>query len=56
MVVSTIATLFITPVYYSLTDSVAERLKKLVRLPHRKNGKRGGKKGGKGEDDPVSAE
>ena len=36
MVVSTIATLFITPVYYSLTDSVAERLKKLVRLPHRK--------------------
>ena len=46
MVVSTIATLFITPVYYSLTDSVAERLKKLVRLPHRKNGKRGGKKGG----------
>lgn len=56
MVVSTIATLFITPVYYSLTDSVAERLKKLVCLPHRKNGKRGGKKGGKGEDDPVSAE
>lgn len=56
MVVSTIATLFITPVYYSLTDSVAERLKKIVRLPHRKNGKRGGKKGGKGEDDPVSAE
>lgn len=56
MVVSTIATLFITPVYYSLTDSVAERLKKLVRLPHRKNGKRGGKKGGKGEDAPVSAE
>ena len=56
MVVSTIATLFITPVYYSLTDSVAERLKKLVRLPHRKNGKRGGKKGGKGENDPVSAE
>lgn len=56
MVVSTIATLFITPVYYSLTDSVAERLKKLIRLPHRKNGKRGGKKGGKGEDDPVSAE
>ena len=56
MVVSTIATLFITPVYYSLTDSVAERLKKLVRVPHRKNGKRGGKKGGKGEDDPVSAE
>ena len=56
MVVSTIATLFITPVYYSLTDSVAERLKKLVRLPHRENGKRGGKEGGKGEDDPVSAE
>ena len=56
MVVSTIATLFITPVYYSLTDSVAERLKKFVRLPHRKNGKRGSKKGGKGEDDPVSAE
>ena len=56
MVVSTIATLFITPVYYSLTDSVAERLKKLVRLPHRKNGKRGGKKGGKGENAPVSAE
>ena len=58
MVVSTIATLFITPVYYSLTDSVAERLKGLFHLPHRK----GGKKGGKGKKDantekpPVSAE
>ncbi len=44
MVISTVATLFITPVYYSLTDSIAERLKKLVHLPHRKGGK--GRKGG----------
>lgn len=56
MVVSTIATLFITPVYYSLTDSVAERIKKLIHLPRRKHGKRGGKKGGDGENTPVSAE
>ena len=27
MVVSTIATLFITPVYYSITDSIVERVK-----------------------------
>ena len=44
MVISTIATLFITPVYYSLTDSVAARLSglfKKVKLPkfnfHKKN-------------------
>ena len=28
MVISTIATLFITPVYYSITDSVVESVKK----------------------------
>ena len=36
MVISTIATLFITPVYYSLTDSVASRLSglfKKIKLP-----------------------
>ena len=58
MVISTVATLFITPVYYSLTDSIAERLKKLVHLPHRKGGK-GRKSGGSGEnteENPVSAE
>lgn len=44
MVISTIATLFITPVYYSLTDSVASRLFglfKKIKLPkfnfHKKN-------------------
>lgn len=44
MVISTIATLFITPVYYSLTDSVAFRLAglfKKIKLPkfnfHKKN-------------------
>lgn len=44
MVISTIATLFITPVYYSLTDSVAARLFglfKKIKLPkfnfHKKN-------------------
>ena len=44
MVISTIATLFITPVYYSLTDSVASRLSGLfqkIKLPkfnfHKKN-------------------
>lgn len=44
MVISTIATLFITPVYYSLTDSVAFRLSglfKKIKLPkfnfHKKN-------------------
>lgn len=44
MVISTIATLFITPVYYSLTDSVAARLSGLfkeIKLPkfnfHKKN-------------------
>ena len=44
MVISTIATLFITPVYYSLTDSVASRLSglfKKMKLPkfnfHKKN-------------------
>lgn len=44
MVISTIATLFITPVYYSLTDSVASRLSglfKKIKLPkfnfHKKN-------------------
>ena len=31
MVISTIATLFITPVYYSLTDSVASRLSGLFK-------------------------
>ncbi len=57
MVVSTIATLFITPVYYSLTDSVAERLKNLFHLPHRKGkGKKGGKNGENTEETPVSAE
>nr|WP_297180296.1 efflux RND transporter permease subunit [uncultured Agathobaculum sp.] len=33
MVVSTIATLFITPVYYSLTDSFAERVKRVLHRP-----------------------
>ena len=58
MVVSTIATLFITPVYYSLTDSIAERLKGLFHLPHRKGGKKGGKgkKGENAEETTVSAE
>ena len=58
MVISTIATLFITPVYYSLTDSIAERLKGLFHLPHRKGGKKGGKgkKGENTEETPVSAE
>lgn len=28
MVISTVATLFITPVYYSLTDGLTERVKK----------------------------
>ena len=44
MVISTIATLFITPVYYSLTDSVASRISglfKKIELPkfnfHKKN-------------------
>ena len=44
MVISTIATLFITPVYYALTDSVAARLSgllKKIKLPkfnfHKKN-------------------
>lgn len=44
MVISTIATLFITPVYYSLTDGVASRLSglfKKIKLPkfnfHKKN-------------------
>lgn len=44
MVISTIATLFITPVYYSLTDSVASRISSLfkkIKLPkfnfHKKN-------------------
>lgn len=44
MVISTIATLFITPVYYSLTDSVASRISglfKKIKLPkfnfHKKN-------------------
>ena len=58
MVISTVATLFITPVYYSLTDSIAERLKNLVHLPHRKGGK-GRKSGGSGEnteENPASAE
>ena len=35
MVVSTVATLFITPVYYSLIDSLTERIKK--RVNRRKN-------------------
>ncbi len=58
MVISTIATLFITPVYYSLTDSIAERLKGLFHLPHRKGGKKGGKgkKDENTEETPVSAE
>ena len=42
MVVSTIATLFVTPVYYSLTDSFAERLKSLLHRP--KKGAGNGKK------------
>ena len=58
MVISTVATLFITPVYYSLTDSIAERLKQLVHLPHRKGGKgrKGGGSGENTEENPVSAE
>ena len=58
MVISTVATLFITPVYYSLTDSIAERLKKLVHLPHRKGGKgrKGGGSGENTEEKPASAE
>lgn len=58
MVISTVATLFITPVYYSLTDSIAERLKKLVHLPHRKGGKgrKGGGSGENTEENPASAE
>ena len=38
MVISTIATLFITPVYYSLTDSVVERCKKWVNRPKKERG------------------
>ena len=58
MVISTVATLFITPGYYSLTDSIAERLKKLVHLPHRKGGKgrKGGGSGENTEENPASAE
>ena len=58
MVISTVATLFITPVYYSLTDSIAERLKNLVHLPHRKGGKgrKGGGSGENTEENPASAE
>ena len=48
----------VTPVYYSLTDSIAERLKKLVHLPHRKGGKgrKGGGSGENTEENPASAE
>ena len=38
MVISTVATLFITPVYYSLTDSVVERIKKWVNRPKKEHG------------------
>ena len=48
MVISTVATLFITPVYYSLTDSVVERIKKWVNRPKKEHGWR--KKWKKGEE------
>ncbi|MDO5142064.1 MAG: efflux RND transporter permease subunit [Eubacteriales bacterium] len=37
MVISTIATLFITPVYYSLTDSVTERIKRWMGRPKKES-------------------
>ena len=40
MVISTVATLFITPVYYSLTDSLAEWVKRVLHRP-----KKGGSAG-----------
>lgn len=48
MVISTVATLFITPVYYSLTDSVVERIKKWTNRPKKEHGWR--KKWKKGEE------
>lgn len=48
MVISTVATLFITPVYYSLTDSVVERIKKWANRPKKEHGWR--KKWKKGEE------
>ncbi len=38
MVISTVATLFITPVYYSLTDSLTERVKKRFQGPKKQRG------------------
>ncbi|WP_125115312.1 efflux RND transporter permease subunit [Agathobaculum sp. Marseille-P7918] len=38
MVISTVATLFITPVYYSLTDSLAERIKQRFHRPKKGRG------------------
>lgn len=37
MVISTIATLFITPVYYSITDSAVERVKKVFNRPKKQH-------------------
>ena len=48
MVISTVATLFITPVYYLLTDSVVERIKKWANRPKKEHGWR--KKWKKGEE------
>ncbi len=45
MVVSTIVTLFFTPVYYSLIDSISERFKNRKR-------RRGGKNGDPGDEEP----
>lgn len=39
MVISTVATLFITPVYYSLTDSFAEWVKRVLHRPKKGRGK-----------------
>lgn len=38
MVISTVATLFITPVYYSLTDGLAARVKKRLQRPNSRRG------------------
>ncbi len=38
MVISTVATLFITPAYYSLTDSFAERVKRVLHRPKKRRG------------------
>ena len=46
MVISTVATLFITPVYYSLTDSFAEWVKRVLHRPKKGRGK--GKTAGTG--------